>query len=120
MAMPYLFFDGRCEEALEYYRRTLGAEVQMMMRFKDSPEPAMNPPDAGDKVMHASLRIGESTVMASDGRCQGRPSMRHGLGSSVAPAGHGPHFTGLLGPKRASVGVAQAAARCVTEVSGPI
>lgn len=73
---PYLFFDGRCEEAIEFYRRTLGAEVTMLMRFKDSPEPAMNPPDAGDKVMHASLRIGDSTVMASDGRCQGQPSFQ--------------------------------------------
>ena len=71
---PYLFFDGRCEEAVEFYRRTLGAEVQMLMRFKDSPEPTMAPPDAGEKVMHASLRIGDTTVMASDGRCGGRPS----------------------------------------------
>ena len=71
---PYLFFDGRCEEAIEFYRRTLGAEVEMLMPFKDSPEPAMNPPDAGDKVMHACLRIGDTRVMASDGRCQGRPS----------------------------------------------
>lgn len=73
---PYLFFESRCEEAIEFYRRTLGAEVTMLMRFKDSPEPAMNPPDAGDKVMHASLRIGDSTVMASDGRCQGQPSFQ--------------------------------------------
>ena len=73
---PYLFFEGRCEEAIEFYRRTLGAEVTMLMRYKDSPEPAMNPPDAGDKVMHASFRIGDSTVMASDGRCQGQPSFQ--------------------------------------------
>jgi PhnB protein len=74
---PYLFFDGRCEEALEFYRRALGAEVTMLTRFKDSPnpqEPGMVPPGAGDKVMHASFRIGNTTVMASDGRCQGRPS----------------------------------------------
>jgi PhnB protein len=73
---PYLFFDGRCEEALEFYKRALGAEVAMLMRFKESPEPAMNPPDAGDKVMHASFRIGDTTVMASDGRCQGQPSFQ--------------------------------------------
>ena len=71
---PYLFFEGRCEEAIEFYRRTLGAEVIMLMRFKDSPEPAMAPEDAGDKVMHARLQIGGATVLASDGRCQGRPS----------------------------------------------
>jgi PhnB protein len=73
---PYLFFDGRCEEALEFYRKTLGAEVQMLMRFKDSPEPMgpMTPP--GDKVMHASLRIGDTTLMASDGHCAGKPSFQ--------------------------------------------
>ena len=67
---PYLFFDGCCEEAIEFYRRAIGAEVTMLMRFKDSPEPhapSMVPPDAGDKVMHASFGIGETTVLASDG-----------------------------------------------------
>jgi PhnB protein len=76
---PYLFFDGRCEEAVEFYRRALGAEVQMLMRFKDNPEPpdpGMVPPGSGDKVMHTSFRIGDSTVMASDGRCQGKPSFQ--------------------------------------------
>ena len=71
---PYLFFDGRCEEAIEFYRRALGAEVIMLMRFRDNPDPGMSPPDAGDKVMHARLQIGDATVLASDGRCQGRPS----------------------------------------------
>ncbi len=73
---PYLFFDGRCEEALEFYRRALGAEVQMLMRFKDNPEPQANPAGAADKVMHTSFRIGDTTVMASDGRCQGQPSFQ--------------------------------------------
>jgi PhnB protein len=76
---PYLFFDGRCEEALEFYRSTLGAEVTMLMRFKDSPEPhppGMVPPGAEDKVMHASLRIGDTTVMASDGQCLGQPNFQ--------------------------------------------
>jgi PhnB protein len=74
---PYLTFDGRCEEAIEFYKSALGAEVTMLMRFKDSPEshpPGMVPPGAENKVMHASLRIGDSTVMASDGRCLGRPN----------------------------------------------
>jgi len=67
---PYLFFNGNCEEAIEFYRKALGAEVEMMMRFKESPEP--QPPDtvpAGfeNKIMHASFRIGQTTVMASDG-----------------------------------------------------
>jgi PhnB protein len=73
---PYLFFEGRCEEAVEFYRRALGAEVEMLMRFKDSPDPTMVPPNAGDKVMHMSFRIGETAVLASDGRCQGRPSFQ--------------------------------------------
>ena len=76
VVQPYLFFDGRCEEALEFYRRTLGAEVSALMRFKESPDPAMCPPSAGDKVMHASFRIGETTLLASDGRCQGKPSFQ--------------------------------------------
>ncbi len=70
---PYLFFEGRCEEALAFYRRALGAEVAMLMRYKDHPEPAAGPPDCGEKVMHAELRIGDSVIMASDGRCSGRP-----------------------------------------------
>jgi PhnB protein len=72
---PYLFFNGRCEEAIEFYRKALGAEVEMLMRFKDSPEPpqpGLHPPGSENKVMHASLRIGENTVMASDGRCTGQ------------------------------------------------
>jgi PhnB protein len=76
---PYLFFDGRCEEALEFYRGALGAEVTMLMRFKDSPEPhqpGMVPPGSEDRVMHASLRIGDTTVLASDGRCLGQPSFQ--------------------------------------------
>ncbi|HEY0834074.1 MAG TPA: VOC family protein [Azospirillum sp.] len=75
LVQPYLFFEGRCEEALDFYRRTLGAEVLMLMRYKDSPETCaagMIPPGAEDKVMHASVRIGETTVMASDGRCSGQ------------------------------------------------
>jgi len=74
---PYLFFDGRCEEAIEFYRRALRAEVTMLMRFKDSPEPqppGMIPPGSENKVMHASMRIGETTVNASDGECKGKPS----------------------------------------------
>jgi PhnB protein len=73
---PYLFFDGKCEEALEFYRRTIGAEVTALLRWKDSPDPQMTMPGAADKVMHARLRIGDTMVMASDGRCQGRPEFQ--------------------------------------------
>jgi PhnB protein len=79
LVQPYLFFDGRCEEAIEFYRSKLGAEVTMLMRFKDSPEPPQPgcvPPGAENKVMHSSFRIGDSTVMASDGRCTGQPSFQ--------------------------------------------
>ena len=73
---PYLFFDGRCEEAIEFYRSTLGAEVTMLLRYKDSPDPTMCAPGAENKVMHASVRIGDSTLMASDGRCEGKLSFQ--------------------------------------------
>ena len=70
---PYLFFEGRCEEAVEFYKKALGAEVLMMMRFKDAPDPGMAHPGIEEKVMHASFRIGETILMASDGRCEGEP-----------------------------------------------
>jgi PhnB protein len=76
LVQPYLFLDGRCEEALDFYRKTLGAQVEMMMRFKESPEQTMVPPDGGDKIMHSSFRIGDTTIMASDGRCLGQPTFK--------------------------------------------
>jgi PhnB protein len=72
---PYLFFNGRCEEAIEFYKKALGAEVLMMMRFNESPEPhppGMLPPGSENKIMHACMRIGDGSVMASDGRCTGQ------------------------------------------------
>ena len=85
---PYLFFNGRTEEAIEYYRRALGAEVTMLMRFRDSPEPpqaGMVPPGSQDKVMHSSFRIGDTTIMASDGDCQGQPNFQ-GFSLSITAA----------------------------------
>lgn len=85
---PYLFFDGRCAEAVEFYRRALGAEVEMMMRYKDSPEPAppgMVPPGSEDKVMHVSFRVGESVIMASDD-CSAKPEALGGFSLSIAVA----------------------------------
>ena len=73
---PYLFFDGRCEEAINFYKKALGAEVGMMMRYKESPEPTppgMVPPGSENKIMHACLRIKGAAVMASDGCAQGKP-----------------------------------------------
>jgi PhnB protein len=76
---PYLFFDGRCEEAIEFYRKALGGEVEMMMRFKDCPEPMPEgavAPGFENKVMHASLRIGGAVLMASDGMGFGVPEFK--------------------------------------------
>lgn len=67
---PYLFFHGRCEEALTFYREALGAEVPTLMRFRDNPEPSAPdtvPPGFENKVMHAELRIGGNVILASDG-----------------------------------------------------
>jgi PhnB protein len=74
-----LFFNGRCEEALEFYRSALGAEVEMLSRFKDAPEQGMTQPGMENKVMHASFRIGETMLMASDGRCDGKTALRRFL-----------------------------------------
>ena len=72
---PYLFFGGRCEEAIEFYRKALGAEVEMLARFKESPEPNPDLPDCfDDKVMHCTIRIGDTRLMASDGMCEGNPN----------------------------------------------
>jgi PhnB protein len=89
VVQPYLFFEGCCEEALEYYRKALGAELIMLMRFKESPEPpqpGMSPPGSDNKIMHASFRIGETTVMASDGRCTGKPDFQGFSLSLTVPA----------------------------------
>ncbi|HXF18002.1 MAG TPA: VOC family protein [Burkholderiales bacterium] len=79
LIQTYLSFDGRCEEAIEFYRRKVGAEVTMLMRYKEAPEPAppgMLPPGAENKIMHAALRIGDTTIMASDGNCKGKPNFQ--------------------------------------------
>jgi PhnB protein len=73
---PYLFFDGRCEEAIDFYKKALGAEVGMMMRFNESPEkppPGMVPPGSENKIMHACFRVNGADVMASDGNAKGKP-----------------------------------------------
>ena len=85
---PYLFFNGRCEEAIEFYKKALGAEVLMLMRFKESPEPpqpGMIPPGSEDKIMHVCLRIGDANVMASDGRCTGQADFQGFSLSITAP-----------------------------------
>jgi PhnB protein len=74
LVQPYLMFNGRCEEAIQFYTSAVGAKVEMLMRFKDSPQPpppGMLPPNSENKVMHSTLRIGDTVVMASDGHCKG-------------------------------------------------
>ena len=69
----YLFFDGRCDEAIAFYKKAVGAEVAMLMRWKDSPDKSMCTPGNENKVMHSCLKIGDASVMASDGRNTGNP-----------------------------------------------
>jgi PhnB protein len=74
---PYLFFDGRCEEAIEFYKKALGAKVEMMMRFKESPEKNPNcMPSDDNKIMHAAFKVGDAVVMASDGMAAGKPDFK--------------------------------------------
>jgi PhnB protein len=85
---PYLFFNGRCEEAIAFYQRALGAEVLMLMRNNEAPEPAppgLLPAGSENKVMHATLRIGASHIMCSDGRCDGKPVF-NGFSLSIGAA----------------------------------
>jgi PhnB protein len=72
----YLFFNGRCEEAIEFYKNTLGAKVETLMRFKEAPGDHKCSPGTEEKVMHSCLRIGETAVMASDGMAQGKPEFK--------------------------------------------
>jgi PhnB protein len=85
LVQPYLSFEGRCEEAVEFYRTAVGAEVLMMMRFKESPDQSMVSPGSADKVMHVCMKIGDSQVMASDGRCSGQPGF-NGISLSLTVA----------------------------------
>ena len=115
LVQPYLFFDGRCEEAVEFYRRALGAEVTMLMRFKDSPDTSMCPPGpgSGDKVMHASFRIGETTLMASDG-CSAGPMPKPGKRHSWPPS-----FTGTRSISTAPSGSCAFGAQRFPRISWP-
>src|SRR5262249_45744004 len=80
---PYLFFEGRCEEALAHYKKALGADVPSVSGYKESADPQVAPPGGGDKVMHAQFRVGETVVFCSDGRAQGKPSFQ-GFALSIA------------------------------------
>ena len=81
----YLFFDGRTEEALDFYKKTLGVEVEMLMRYKDAPPEAKEgcAPGTENKVMHSSFKLGDQRVMASDGYAKGNPEFK-GFSLSLA------------------------------------
>lgn len=85
---PYLFLDGRCEEAVNFYKTALNAEVTMMMRFKENPEPQPNPmggKELDEKIMHASFKVGQTELMASDGYAKGKPEFK-GITLSLSAA----------------------------------
>ena len=73
---PYLFFDGKCDEALAFYKSAVGAEPKMLMRFKEAPDQSMVSPGSADKVMHAQFQIGDATVLMSDGHCTGNTNFK--------------------------------------------
>jgi PhnB protein len=79
----YLIFEGRCEEALEFYRKAIGAEVVRLMRYKEAPEPPA--PGMENKIMHSTFRVGETTIMASDGPAKGN-SRFGGFSLSISAA----------------------------------
>jgi PhnB protein len=80
---PYLDFNGRCDEALEFYKKAVGAEVAVLMRWKDNPDKSMCTAENANKVMHSQFQIGDSTIMASDGRCTGKPNF-HGIALTIS------------------------------------
>lgn len=98
---PYLFFEGRCDEAIAFYQSTLGAEVTALLRYKDNPEPhepGMIPPGSENKVMHANLRIGDAMVMVSDGECHGQPQFTgFGLSFTVSSPAEADRIFAALG-----------------------
>jgi PhnB protein len=96
---PYLFFGGRCEEAMEFYRKALGAEVVRTARFKDAPEPQPGLPECfADKIMHTTLRIGDTLLMASDGMCDGKANFDgFSLSITVADAAEAERVFAALG-----------------------
>ena len=87
---PYIFFDGKCEEAIEFYKSAIGATVDSLMRFSENPDKASPgqmqlPPGSENKVMHAAFKVGDTQILASDGHCAGKPSFQ-GFGLTLSAA----------------------------------
>jgi len=85
---PYLSFEGRADEAIEFYKKAIGAKVDMLMRFKEAPDQSMVTPENKDKVMHAALRAGDTQLLISDGRCTGGANF-HGIALALSAATEG-------------------------------
>jgi len=85
---PYLSFEGRADEAIEFYKKAIGAKVDMLMRFKEAPDQSMVTPENKDKVMHAALRVGDTQLLMSDGRCTGGANF-HGIALALSAATEG-------------------------------
>ena len=73
---PYLFFDGRCEEAVDFYKQAIGARIKVLMRWKDCPDKSACTPQNENKVMHGAVKVGDATMLVSDGRCEGKPDFK--------------------------------------------
>ena len=80
---PYLSFEGRADEAIEFYKTSIGAKVEMLMRFKEAPDQSMISPGNAEKVMHAALRAGDALLLMSDGRCTGGTNF-HGIALALS------------------------------------
>jgi PhnB protein len=83
LVQPYLFFDGRAEEAIAFYKQAVGATVEMLMRNKESPDPQMCTPGTEEKIMHAAINVGETMVLLSDGYAKGQPTFE-GFGLALS------------------------------------
>jgi len=80
----YLMFNGRTEEALEFYKKAIGAKVEMVMHFKDAPE-GQCAPGMENKVMHSAFKVGDTVLMASDGMCNGEQAEFKGISLTLNP-----------------------------------
>ena len=94
--MPYLFLDGRCDAALSFYKSELGAEILFLQRFKDAPAQEGEPMGPPEGVMHASFKIGASTLMASDGSGANKELSGFCLSLSVKDVAEGERIFGKL------------------------
>lgn len=88
LVQAYLFFDGTCEEALQFYERAIGAKIEALMRFSECPDQQYVAPGTHDKIMHANFRVGDTQLMASDGNCSGAANFA-GVSLSITVTSNG-------------------------------